>query len=31
MEAGRIVGSDTAEALKSDAAVQHAFLGGTPA
>lgn len=31
MEAGRIVGSDTAEALKTDAAVQQAFLGGTAA
>jgi branched-chain amino acid transport system ATP-binding protein len=31
MEAGRIVGSNTAEALKTDAAVQQAFLGGTAA
>ncbi len=31
MEAGRIVGSDTAEALKTDAAVQQAFLGGSAA
>ncbi len=31
MEAGRIVGSNTAEALKTDAAVQQAFLGGAAA
>ena len=31
MEAGRIVGENTAEALKTDAAVQKAFLGGTAA
>lgn len=31
MEAGRIVGSNTAEVLKTDAAVQQAFLGGTAA
>ncbi|RDE10147.1 ABC transporter ATP-binding protein [Pelagibacterium lacus] len=31
MEAGRIVGADTAEALKTDAAVQQAFLGGSAA
>lgn len=31
MEAGRIVGEDSAEALKTDAAVQQAFLGGTAA
>ncbi len=29
MEAGRIVGENTAEALKTDKAVQQAFLGGT--
>jgi len=31
MEAGRIVGEDSAEALKTDAAVQQAFLGGAAA
>lgn len=31
MEAGRIVGANTAEALKTDAAVQKAFLGGSAA
>lgn len=31
MEAGRIVGENTAEALKTDAAVQRAFLGGAAA
>jgi len=29
MEAGRIVGENSAEALKTDVAVQQAFLGGT--
>ncbi len=31
MEAGRIVGENSAEALKTDPAVQQAFLGGTAA
>lgn len=31
MEAGRIVGADSAERLKSNPAVQQAFLGGTTA
>lgn len=31
MEAGRIVGENTAEALKTDKAVQQAFLGGSAA
>lgn len=31
MEAGRIVGENTAEALKTDPAVQQAFLGGAAA
>lgn len=31
MEAGRIIGENSAEALKTDASVQKAFLGGTAA